>query len=106
MAHNRITFLIVDLACAFILHLVRQDIDKRKEIQKMEAIKKNDELHELKKADDRALKSSNMDRDRKGRAQHNSRGSYKTHEKRNHNPPQHNIQQPMKWMKGLIVIVE
>jgi len=89
----RTTFLIVDVTFALILHFVRKDVEKRRETEKLGLMKKNDELHEQKKADERALKSNERE---KKRYEQNNRGNYKTHEKRNHHPPQHHIQQPKK----------
>ena len=94
--HNeeaKTTFLIVDVTFALILHFVRKDVEKRRETEKLGLMKKNDELHEQKKADERALKSNERE---KKRYEQNNRGNYKTHEKRNHHPPQHHIQQPKK----------
>ena len=83
----------VDCVVALILHFVHRVFESRKELKKLEAIKKNDELHEKKKTADRAFKTSERD---KKRNVHNNRGNYKTHEKRNHNPTHHHIQQPSK----------
>ena len=85
--------MVVDFSLTVILEFVRKNAQKRREIEKVELMKKNDELHEKEKANNRGLKIS--DRDRK-RNEHNNRGNYKTHEKRSHHPPQHNIQQPRK----------
>ncbi len=85
--------MLVDLSLALVLHYSEKEFQKRKKTKQMEAMKKNDELHEKKKTTDRAMKSRNRDLKRNGQ---NSRGNYKTHEKRNHNPAQHHIQQPTK----------
>ena len=65
-------------------------------MEKLKALKKNDEINaKMKAADDRALKMNDRDRQKKEYPQ-NSRGNYKTNETRNHNPPHHHIQQPKK----------
>eukprot|EP01083_Nonionella_stella_P094769 266003_1 len=89
----KVPFLIADVAVVLILQLVRKDFNVKTEIEKTGAIKKNDELNEKKKSTDRALKKKSMDQKR---SEQNNRGNYKTHEKRSHHPPKHNIQQPSK----------
>mmetsp|Transcript_19531 Transcript_19531/g.29255 ORF Transcript_19531/g.29255 Transcript_19531/m.29255 type:complete len:106 (+) Transcript_19531:127-444(+) len=92
-AEATFTFMLVDLSLAMVLHFSEKEFKKRRETKQMEATKKNDELHEKKKTTDRAMKTQSLD---KKRNEHNNRANYKTHEKRSHRPPKHNIQQPSK----------
>ncbi len=85
----------IDLAIASIfLYVSRTFEDKTTKL--IEAKKKNDEIHEQEnKANHQGMKSHTLKKQRVDK-QRNSKGYYKTHEKRSHHPPQHNIQQPSK----------
>ena len=74
-------------------HFIGRGLQAEKKLLDYEEAKKNDEKHEMDKADSRATKTKN----RTMKKQNHVRGKdYKTSERRQHVPKTHNIQQPMK----------
>ena len=91
--------MIADITIMFALQSLQKFLNNKRKSSDDELIKKNDEVHEMKKqADVAAIKSQRISKrakdQRDGIRGHG--GDYKTNEKRSHHKVSHNIQQPMK----------
>mmetsp|Transcript_10803 Transcript_10803/g.12771 ORF Transcript_10803/g.12771 Transcript_10803/m.12771 type:complete len:108 (-) Transcript_10803:249-572(-) len=91
----KIPSLIIDLSLIITLHFVASNFLKNKKLTEMETAKKINDMNQLKKEDNRATKSSNRNYQKQNNKLNND---YKTHEKRSHHVPNHNIHQPAKFM--------
>eukprot|EP00560_Eucampia_antarctica_P005360 CAMPEP_0197837388 /NCGR_PEP_ID=MMETSP1437-20131217/31996_1 /TAXON_ID=49252 ORGANISM="Eucampia antarctica, Strain CCMP1452" /NCGR_SAMPLE_ID=MMETSP1437 /ASSEMBLY_ACC=CAM_ASM_001096 /LENGTH=105 /DNA_ID=CAMNT_0043444397 /DNA_START=32 /DNA_END=349 /DNA_ORIENTATION=+ len=89
----KVPCLIADLAMAVAFHFVERSLRAEKKLRQYEEAKKNDEVHELKKADTRGTKSKNILYQKQN---HVRAKDYKTTEKRQHAPQRQNIQKPKK----------